>query len=778
MLLSPDRGRLPAALEEEGGGPFVTGLKAGGVSRGGPSRRMAMARSKHKITLSPSRDIPFDRLVLSQSNVRRVKAGVSIGELADDIARRTLLQSLNVRPMLDEAGDETGMYEVPAGGRRYRALGLLVKQKRLANNAPIPCVVRSATDDILAEEDSYAENAFRENLHPLDEFRAMQVMVEKDNGVEAIAAHFHTTPAVVRQRLKLASVAPALHELYAEDEMTLDQLMAFTVSDDHERQVQTWELLAHSFNKSPSFIRQKLTENSVRAADKRVRFVSVDAYVAAGGGIARDLFEPDDGGWLTDPALLDRLVDAKLKAIAGRIGSEGWKWVQTAIDLPWQATRDLRELGSTEVAMSEEEAAKVAALEAEADALSDEWSDAPDVPDEVHARLEAIEAEIGALTDRPRIFDETEVAMAGAFVSIDYDGTIRVDRGFVRPEDEPVVEPDGPEAGAVGGEGGDDEGEVATGGGSASAEGVDVEDREEDGLKPLPERIVSDLTAWRTLALQDAFAGNPQAAFAAVLHALVLSVFYRTSHETCLELSVSTVYFTNEPAGLRECAPARSIEARHAAWAERLPNEDVDLWDVLLAFDETEQAALFAHCASLGINAQAEILPKYPNGRVSARSVERRIVHSHILARAVGLDVVSAGWRPTAEGYFRGVTKARLLADVAEARGPEFAGMIDHLKKPDMAREAEKLLEDAGWLPEPMRTPTENTAEAAEGSAGEDPRGTGEEPAQADDEAGSANTGEADAGLTEAGADVQGSDVDADGDGEPEGWDDLPVAAE
>ena len=65
---------------------------------------------------------PFNKLVLSQSNVRRVKAGVSIEELAESIARRgTLIQSLNVRPVLDADGAETGMFEVPAGGRRYRA---------------------------------------------------------------------------------------------------------------------------------------------------------------------------------------------------------------------------------------------------------------------------------------------------------------------------------------------------------------------------------------------------------------------------------------------------------------------------------------------------------------------------------------------------------------------------------------------------------------------------------------------------------------------------------
>ena len=75
-----------------------------------------MATAVQKITLSASRDIPFNKLVLSQSNVRRVKAGVSIEELAEDIARRTLLQSLNVRAVLDAEGKETGMFEIPAGG--------------------------------------------------------------------------------------------------------------------------------------------------------------------------------------------------------------------------------------------------------------------------------------------------------------------------------------------------------------------------------------------------------------------------------------------------------------------------------------------------------------------------------------------------------------------------------------------------------------------------------------------------------------------------------------
>lgn len=188
-----------------------------------------MAKQAQKITLSPSRDIPFDRLRLSAANVRRVKPDEGIANLADDIARRGLLHNLNVRPILDPEGQETGDYEVPAGGRRYRALELLVKSRRLAKDAPIPCRVRAANDAILAEDDSLAENAQRVNLHPLDQFRGMQALVDKEQAIEDIAAHFFVTPAVVRQRLKLASVSPKLLDIYADDGMSLDLLMAFTV---------------------------------------------------------------------------------------------------------------------------------------------------------------------------------------------------------------------------------------------------------------------------------------------------------------------------------------------------------------------------------------------------------------------------------------------------------------------------------------------------------------------------------------------------------------------
>ena len=402
-----------------------------------------MATAIQKITLSSSRDIPFNKLVLSQSNVRRVKAGVSIEELAEDIARRTLLQGLNVRPVLDAEGAETGMFEIPAGGRRYRALELLVKQKRLAKTAPVPCVVRDPATDILGEDDSLAENIQRAPLHPLDQFRAFQALREKGRSEEDIAAAFFVGVNVVKQRLRLASVAPALLDVYAEDGMSLEQLMAFTVTADHARQEQVWQAISGSWQKEPYQIRRMLTEKTVRASDRRAVFVGLDAYEAAGGVVLRDLFQSDDGGWLEDIALLDGLVAEKLKAEAETIAAEGWKWIEVAIDFPYGHTHGLRELEGVAADLTSEEQATIDALKAEYAKLEAEYDGADELPDEVDERLGEIEAALAAFDDRPVTYDPADIARAGVFVSIDAEGALSVDRGYVRPQDEaPVVEPE------------------------------------------------------------------------------------------------------------------------------------------------------------------------------------------------------------------------------------------------------------------------------------------------------------------------------------------------
>ncbi len=686
-----------------------------------------MAKPNLKLVLSPSRDIPFDKLVLSQSNVRRIKSGVSIGALAEDIARRTLLQSLNVRPVLDHEGQETGMFEVPAGGRRYRALELLVSQKRLARNAPVPCVVRAAANDgdPTAEEDSLAENTHREQLHPLDQFRAMHALVEQGSDIDAVAAHFMTTPAVVRQRLRLASVSPRLHEVYADDGMTLEQLMAFSVCENHARQEQVWEFVQHSWNKSSGYIRQKLTEDAVRASDRRVLFVGLDAYIAAGGAVMRDLFEDDHGGWLQDVPLLDQLVVEKLGAEGERIGAEGWKWVAVAVDFAYGETDGLREIEGVKAEISAEEQARIDALKVEADAIEAQYENATDIPDEVETRIEAIDEELGRILERSIVYDPAEMARAGAFVSLDHDGRLYVERGFVRPEDELPADAedriDGGEASVRVSQGSEQpDGPIQ---GAMATTGADAGENEEEVIRPLPDRLIGELTAHRTLALRDAFAANPSIAFMAVLHAMALSIFYYASGESCLGISINRATFPHQEPGMKDSPSAKSIGARHEHWQARLPKSDKDLWAALALLDSDDQAALFAHCAAYSVNALWEPTSRY-DGRISAHAVERRLEHSHVLARAVGLDMVAAGWTPTVDNYLGRVTKPRILMAVTEAKGEQTASLIDHLKKGDMAREAERLLEGSGWLPELLRTPVVETANAAAHDQEEGPEAT------------------------------------------------------
>jgi ParB family chromosome partitioning protein len=607
-----------------------------------------------KITLSASRDIPFNKLVLSQSNVRRVKAGVSIEQLAEDIARRTLLQSLNVRPVLDAEGQETGMFEVPAGGRRFRALELLVKQKRMNKTQAVPCIVRT---DGLAEEDSLAENVHREALHPLDQFRAFQTLREKGLSEEDIAARFFVSAAVVKQRLKLAAVSEKLLDVYAEDGVTLEQLMAFTVTNDHARQEQVWEQLARGCNREPYYIRRQLTEGAVRASDKRAQFVGVVAYGAAGGIVIRDLFEHDDGGWLQDPALLDRLVIEKLKAEAEAVRAEGWKWITVAPDFPYGHTAGLRRLDGHTVDLTDEENASRDALQAGLDRLEQEYADVEELPDEVDRRLGEIETALAAFEERPVVYDPVDVARAGVFVSIERDGELRVERGYVRPEDEPPAEPvastdsDTPSASKPGGT--TQRTVISVGGSGTPAPETEVD----EDLKPLSERLVAELTAHRTLALRDALANDPGTAFTAVLHALCLGAFYRMSSGTCLEISAKSASFNTQAPGLADSTSAKAIEARHQQWARQLPKGEDDLWDTLVAFDSGSQAALFAHCASLSVNAVHEPWNRNP----------RRFAHAETLARAVKLDMAAAGWSPTVDNYLGRAPKARILEAVREA---------------------------------------------------------------------------------------------------------------
>ncbi len=621
------------------------------------------------------REIPLSKLVPSAANVRKTGAGVGIEELAASIGAHGLLQNLSVQPVFNRDGAATGKFAVVAGARRLAAMKLLATRKAFAKNAPVPCIVKEASNPT---EISLAENFHQLPMHPADQYEAFaKLHAEQGQSVDDIAARFGLTPAVVKQRMKLGAVSPVLMQVYRNGDMNLEQLMAFTITDDHTAQERVWSEL--SWNKDRHMIRRLLTQGQVPAQDRRAKFVGADAYEAAGGVILRDLFDETDGGYFTDTALLDRLVLAKLEAAAADIAAEGWKWCEVKAEFPHGHAAGLRRVYPEAIPQTTEAQERFAALEAEYEALALQHDG--EVSDEIAAELERLESAIDALRGQEAYRPE-DVARGGAFVTLGHEGAVRIERGFVRPEDMPVVEPSSVvEADdASPGEAPDSEGEAI---GSEEAEPDD---------KPLSDRLVEELTLHRTAALQDRLAGRPDVALAAVVHALALRTFYGVgvNPHTCLKIEAGPVAFGN---GVGDGTAARAVAARHDRWAGMLPKKDSDLWAWLIAQDDATRLSLLAHCAARTVNAV----------RVPWTHEPKRLAQADTLAQAVGLDMADY-WAPTVDLYLGRVTKARIVEAVRDGASERDAESIASLKKAEMASHAERLLAGKRWLPSLLRT--------------------------------------------------------------------------
>lgn len=328
-------------------------------------------------------------------------------------------------------GGPTGFYFVTIGEGRRLAQMLRVRRKEIRKTEAVRCVIDTANDPF---EISLDENVSRTNLSPADQLEAfLQLSQERGWGAEEIAARFGVTAHVVKQRLKLGAVSPKLMQVYRDGELTLEQLQAFAITDDHARQEQVYAGLG--YNREPWIIRRDLTRMHVQANDRLAVFVGPEAYTEAGGTIVRDLFTEDRGGYYDDAALLDRLVLEKLVNIAAEVQAEGWKWAEAFIDFPH--AHGFRRVYQHPVELSEDGAAAYAAAQDEFDRLTAEWEDRDaDLPPDVDERFAELEAEIERIDGLRHAYGPDEIERGGAFVVLNHDGTARIERGFIRPEDE------------------------------------------------------------------------------------------------------------------------------------------------------------------------------------------------------------------------------------------------------------------------------------------------------------------------------------------------------
>lgn len=303
---------------------------------------------------------------------------------------------------------------------------------------------------------------------------------------------------------------------------------------------------------------------------------------------------------------------------------------------PYGHDHGLRELVGTTVDLTEEERATREALRDEYGRLEAEYSEADELPDEVDQRFGEIEEALEAFDRRPMIYAPEQIARAGAFVSIDSDGTLLVERGYVRPEDEGTVEPEGGDSADDAGTATDGDGvqrAVIAAGGSPTE--TDDEEDEVETIRPLPDRLVSELTAHRTLALRDAVASSPHVAMTALLHRLVTDTFLPHSTRGCIEAQVREVHFPAQAEDLRDSASARSVAERHERWGDHIPADDAALWDWLADLDDDSRMELLAHCVSFGVNALYEKPNPYGGMGVSQHGLEVRLAQADRFREAV-----------------------------------------------------------------------------------------------------------------------------------------------
>ncbi|MER8995560.1 ParB/RepB/Spo0J family partition protein [Mesorhizobium sp. M0678] len=639
--------------------------------------------------------IPLGKLVPSKANVRRVNALAGRAELAASIEAHGLIHNLVTRK-----APKGAKFEVVAGGRRLGALRLLLDEGRtvqgvaVTKDYPVRAILR---EEGSGTEISLAENDQREPMHPVDEVIAYRDLVEQGMTAEGIAARFGKSVVTVRQRLKLASLSPRILDAMRADELTLEQAKALALSDDHAAQEAAW-FEQDSWNRNPGSIRSFLTSVHVRGNDRLARFVGIEAYEGAGGGVLRDLFADDDLTFLTDRPLLVKLASDRLEAVADELRPLGWKWVEISLDNAFIHSGGFGRIHAVRRDPTEAEQVELSALGMQYDELAeviDGYAEGDPQIEADEAKLHALESRIEAIQNAAEAFDPSEMALAGCIVSISYDGMLQVTPGLVRSEDRKALA-------------------ILQGGDEAKDQDEGVEarqaERPEDEDTGISASLTEELTAIRTAALRVELSNRPDVALVAILHALVSRLFYDYHHgriETAVEVTGqrrNLVPFIKEP---EACRALTGWDEVMEGWGHRLPGDPADLWPWLVAQPQDGLLDLLAVVTSANLNA---VVARHEPGKA-------RIANADLMAEALGLDM-RLWWTPEA-AFLARLSKADIAGVMREAGCPEEAAMaVERAPKAEGVLQAEKELDGKGWLPAALRMPvtpeSESVAIAAE----------------------------------------------------------------
>jgi len=405
----------------------------------------------------------------------------------------------------------------------------------------------------------------------------------------------------------------------------------------------------------------------VPASDKRIKFLGgLDAVSDAGGEVIRDLFE-SDGGHAADSTFVDKLVADKLDGEAGAIRAEGWKWVETRVDMDWSILQDYRRTYPSTPELTEDQQTKLDELEKAAEAAANHFDEdgsdeAYDIYNAADAALEAFNAQIAP------VFSDAQKAQAGCIVTVHYDGELRIERGLIHPDDQTKTAPQ-------------------------------TDGAKETEAAPAPlytKALTEDLTAQKTAALRVELSRKPIVALAASVHAMALDAFYgaRFSRDAASSLQVTS---DSEDLGkyIKEndtCAPMAQLERMHEDWRNTLPANPADLWSWCLAQAFDTLLSLNAYLVARSVNA-VESGEGY-----NAKGV----AHGDDLARALDIDMADH-FEATDTGFFGRLKLAGIQACLSDALGESAAEAVAGMKKKEAATYAAQKIKNTNWLPELIR---------------------------------------------------------------------------